>query len=297
MGALFIPFLQAITTIAMFRKLMKATAWFLGAIILLTATVYLVAWKSPAYYRAANCGSSIHIIPFSKYGSIADHPRPLILESKNVVVFGATHTRDPKDPQMAEIEFKWKKLRPTVALVEGRLDFLLPGFMDPVKNLGEGGKVKALAKKAGVPLYNWDLPKEELAKQLGNSFSAEQIALAQILSPYFSQLRFGKPASPDAFIKEYLSRAHYVNAADKFKTVADLDREWKRQFPNGPDWRDVSDETTLPGYLDSYLAAVNDLRNKQLICAISQLIAKGERVFVICGSSHAACISPAMIGF
>lgn len=278
----------------MFRKLMKATAWFLGVIVLIMGTIYLVAWKSPDYYPAAACGGSINIIPFSKYGTIADHPRPLILENKNVVVFGATHTRDPKDPQIAEIEFKWKKLEPTVALVEGRLDFLLPGFMDPVKNLGEGGKVKALAKKSGIPLYNWDLSKEDLAKQLRNNFSAEQIAMAQILSPYFSNMRFGKPASPDQFIQEYLHRAKYVNAEEKFKTPADLDREWKKQFASGPDWRDVADETTLPGYLDSYMAVVNDLRNKQLVCAIRQLIAKGERVFVICGSSHAACIKPAL---
>jgi hypothetical protein len=278
----------------MFRKLLKVTAWLLAAIALTIGTIYLVAWKSPDYYRPAACNGTINIIPFSKYGTIADHARPLILENKNVVVFGATHTRDPRDPQIAEIEFTWKKLDPTVALVEGRLDFLLPGFMDPVKNLGEGGKVKALAKKSGVPLYNWDLSKEDLAKQLGDSFSAEQIAMAQILSPYFSNMRFGKPASPDAFIKQYLHRAKYVNAEEKFKTAADLDREWKKQFPNGPDWRDVSDETTLPGYLDTYMAVVNDLRNKQLVCAIRQLTSKGERVFVICGSSHAACIRPAL---
>jgi hypothetical protein len=278
----------------MFRKIIKVAAWFLGGVVLIMGTIYLVAWKSPEYYPAANCSNSITIIPFSKYGTIADHPRPLILENKNVVVFGATHTRDPKDPQIAEIEFKWKNLDPTVALVEGRLDFLLPGFMDPVKNLGEGGKVKALANKSGIPLYNWDLSKEELAKQLRNSFSAEQIALAQILFPYFSNLRFGKPASPDEFIKEFLHRAKYVNMEQKFKTAADVDAEWKKQFPNGPDWRNVSDETTLPGYLDSYMAAVNDLRNKQLVCAIRQLTAKGERVFVICGSSHAACIKPAL---
>ncbi|MGB8192043.1 MAG: hypothetical protein WCF67_08995 [Chitinophagaceae bacterium] len=277
----------------MFKKIMKVTAWCLGVVLLLMGTVYLVAWKSPAYYPAADC-TVINIIPFSRYGSIADHPRPMILENKNFVVFGASHTRDPKDPQIEEIAAKWNKLKPTIALVEGRLDFLLPVFMNPVKNLGEGGKVKALANKAGVPVYNWDLSKEELAKQLRASFTAEQIALAQILSPYFGQQRFGRPASPEDYIKEYLSRAKYVNLESKFSTPADVDREWKKVFPQGPDWRTVSDEHSMPGYLDSYLAAINDVRNKRLVCAIQQLIAKGERVFVVCGSSHAACIKPAL---
>ncbi|HYC28658.1 MAG TPA: hypothetical protein VEB42_07575, partial [Chitinophagaceae bacterium] len=136
------------------KKILKALAWLTGIVILLAGVVYLVAWKSPAYYKTANCTSS-NIVPFSRYDSISDHPRPLILENKNFVVFGASHTRDPKDPQVSEIEFKWKQLKPTIALVEGRLDFLLPGFMDPVKNLGEGGKVKALAGKDDVPVYNW----------------------------------------------------------------------------------------------------------------------------------------------
>ncbi|HEY0677150.1 MAG TPA: hypothetical protein VGD17_02645 [Chitinophagaceae bacterium] len=277
----------------MLKKIFKITAWFLGVIVLLLGVIYLVAWKSPSYFPVAEC-SNPAIVPFSKYDAISDHPRPLILEKNNLVVFGATHTRDPKDPQIAEIDFKWKKLNPTIALVEGRLDFLLPGFMDPVKTLGEGGKVKALANKTGVPLYNWDLSKEELAKKLSATFSAEQIALAQILSPYFSSLRFGKPASPDKYIEEYLGRAKYVGLHEQFRSAADVDKAWKKHFPEGPDWRNVSDEYEMPGYLSNYLAAINDLRNKQLVCAIRELLSKGERVFVICGSSHAACIQPAV---
>ena len=275
------------------KKIAKAFAWLLGVVILLAGVVYLVAWKSPEYYKAADCTAG-NIVPFSKYDSISDHPRPLIMENKNYVVFGASHTRDPKDPQIAEIEFKWKQLKPTIALVEGRLDFLLPGFMDPVKNLGEGGKVKSLAGKAGVPVYNWDLSKEELAARLKQKFTPEQIALAQILMPYFSNMRFGKPSSPEKFLEEFLHRAKYVDMQDKIRTAADVDREWKKIFTAGPDWRVVSDEHALPGYLNDYMAATNDVRNQQLVCAIQQLVSKGERVFVICGSSHAACIQPAI---
>jgi hypothetical protein len=278
----------------MLRKLARVTVLLLSFLVVIMAIIYLVAWKSPDYYKTGDACSTVTIIPFSQYGTIADHARPMILEKRNVVVFGATHTRDPKDPQIAQIEAQWAQLKPTIALVEGRLDFLLPGFMDPVKNLGEGGKVKELAGKSRIPIYNWDLSKEELAKQLRDSFSKEQIALAQILSPYFSQVRFGKPASPENFITEYLKRAKYVGLEEKIKTPEDVDREWKKIFPAGPDWRDVSDEHGMPGYLDKYLAAINDVRNRQLVCAIRQLVAKGEKVFVICGSSHAACIAPGL---
>lgn len=276
------------------KKVLKVSAWVLVIVIALLGTVFMIAWKSPKYYTLTNAAvKSDSITPFANYHLIADHPRPYIIEGKNYVIIGATHTRDPLHAEIKTIEAKWKTLNPTIALVEGRLGFLLPGVMDPVKELGEGGKVAALAKDKGIPLYNWDLSKETLAAQLQEKFSPEQIALYQILNPYFSQLRFGKPASPETAIEEYLPRAKYVRQEANFKTTADVDRVWKTHFPNGPDWRVTSDETTLPGYLNDIMATTNDLRNRQLVAVVKELTTRQERVFLISGSSHAACVAPA----
>ena len=273
------------------KKLLKLTAWVAGIVVVALGFTFLIAWKSPEYYTLKQNHQPYPYTPFKNYNS--EHPRPLIVEGRNVVVFGAEHTRNPKHREIAKIEEKWNAFKPTVALVEGRLGFLLPGVMDPVENLGEGGKVKELAHRDDVPLYNWDLSKEELARQMQATFSREQIAIAQILNPYFSQLRHGKPSSPESFIEEYLKRAAYVDLQDSIKTAQDVDRIWKKYFP-GKDWRDVTDEYGLPGYLGEMMTVGNDLRNQQLVAAIKELTAKGERVFVICGSSHAACVAPAL---
>lgn len=276
------------------KKALKVAGWLLVILIVLLGTVSVVAWKSPEYYTLHKVPAQADsITSFASYHLIADHPRPYILEGKNFVIIGATHTRDPQHHEIATIESKWKTLNPTVALVEGRLGFLLPGIMNPVKELGEGGKVAELAKENGVALYNWDLSKEVLAEQLKAKFSAEQIALYQVLTPYFSKLRFGKPASPEKAIEEFLHRAQYVQQEDNFKTPADLDRIWKKYFPAGPDWRGTSDEITLPGYLNDIMAYTNDLRNRQLVAVVKELTSKQERVFLISGSSHAACVAPA----
>ncbi|MNY57823.1 hypothetical protein D3C86_1940850 [compost metagenome] len=79
---------------------------------------------------------------------------------------------------------------------------------------------------------------------------------------------------------------------DSIKSVQDIDKVWKKYFST-IDWRNVSDETTLPGYLNDMLAVTNDLRNQQLISVVNELVSKGERVFLICGSSHAYCVGPA----
>ena len=276
------------------KKALKVAGWLLVIIIVLLGTVFIVAWKSPKYYTLNKViVSRDSITPFASYHLIAGHPRPYIIEGKNFVIMGAQHTRDPQHPEIATIESKWKSLNPTVALVEGRLGFLMPGVMDPVKELGEGGKVAELAKESGVPLYNWDLSKDVLAEQLKTKFNAEQIALYQILNPYFSKLRFGKPGSPEKAIEEYLHRAQFVQQEDNIKTPADIDRIWKKYFPAGPDWRETSDETDLPGYLADIMAYTNDLRNRQLVAVVKELTSKQERVFLISGSSHAACVAPA----
>lgn len=276
----------------------KALYYTVGGLIFMAGTVFLVAWKSPPYYIVRGPVEVRYdaIVPFADYGSIIDHDRPMILRHEGLTVFGAEHTRDPDDPQIELIEAEWKALRPTVALVEGRLDFLLPGLMDPVRNLGEGGKVRELAGSDGVDIYNWDLSKEELAVQMMKTFEPDQVALAQILNPYVGNRRFGRPESPEAYVEEYLHRAEFVGREEAFRSVEDVERAWERYFPSGPDWRDVSDEHGLPGFLAEMMPVTNDLRNRQLLAAVTELRSKGERVFVIAGSSHAACLAPALTG-
>jgi len=276
------------------KKIRNIFLGIVGLALVVMGLIYLVAWKSPAYYelKKSTRPPSVYI-PFALY--TGEHARPFVIRTDRAVIFGAEHTRDPKHPQLQLMEKTWLDVQPTVALVEGRLGFLLPGLMDPVENLGEGGLVKKLASRSGIPVYNWDLSKEVLAAQLERQFTAEQIALDLVLKPYFSQLRFGKPADPGAFLKTYFKRAAYVGLQDSIKNVADLDRAWKKYFPK-LDWRDVSDETTLPGFLNEMMIASNDLRNQQLIAVVEELTARGEKVFLVCGSSHAWCVAPAFGG-
>lgn len=275
----------------MLKRLIKILLWITGILLLLCAVVFFISWKSPKYYvTSAVYDPANPLVSFQDYTT--EHTHPYIIRGEGFILFGGSHTRDPQSPEIAQISEEWEKLRPTVALVEGHLGFLLPPLMDPVKNLGEGGKVKELAERDGIPIYNWDLSKEALAERLKGRFIPEQIALAQILNPYFSNLRFGRPDSPEKFIEEYLKRAAYVGQEENFKTPADVERIWEKYFPEGPDWQEVSDEYGLPGYIGEMAAATNDFRNQQLVTVVKDLLTKGERVFAIMGSSHAVCIAP-----
>ena len=87
-------------------------------------------------------------------------------------------------------------------------------------------------------------------------------------------------------------RINRLPGIDEPFTIDDIDDAWTREFPDGPDWRDVSDQYGLPGFLGEI--DFNQPRDVHLVACVADLVNAGERVFVIAGSSHAVKIEPAL---
>jgi hypothetical protein len=275
-------------------------------IFLLLFFLYLfscgVIWYSPSYYK--NYGKidlPVPIMTHEEYLAVINtHPRPCIVqyetsEGGGVLIFGATHTQNPDDPQIESIKRYWNNFRPTVALCEGRLGFLISWFSDPVKNYGESGLVYHLAKKNDVEVYTWEPPRELEISAMLEEFPKEHVALFYVLRPYFSNLRFGKPDNPDKFVEEFRKkRTRYKGLENTLKSIATIDSIWQVDFKGLKDWRDTSDEYGLPGYLKDISAKSNLFRDEHFIRTIIDLVKKGERVFAVSGSSHAVKLDPAL---
>lgn len=230
---------------------------------------------------------------------ISTHLRPYIVEitavnQGAVIIYGAEHTRDPLDPQIEDIQTRWDNFQPTVALVESQLGILFPVLMDPVETFSEAGALYALARRDDVVTYSWEPPLEvEMAALLAQPFTQEQIALYVILTPYFSNRRFGLPDDPEGMVREAVrKRSDWPGIEDVFADVEAVDAAWQTYFPDGPEWRDVSDEFGLPGFLaeiDGNLA-----RDDHFIRVVIDLVEQGERVFAVAGSSHAVKLDEAL---
>jgi hypothetical protein len=275
------------------RIALRSLVVVLAVAAVLTLLTFTYFWRSPGYYLDVGAAPDEAAV-ISKRDYRLGHPQPYVYETGDVVVYGSLHTRDPQHPQLGDIESRWRRFAPTVALVEGRLGFLMPGLMDPVEEHGEMGWVYALAKADDVPTYSWELPWDSAATTLAGRYPPERVALYFVLRPYFGTLRHGRPESPESFLEEYLHRASIPALAGTIEDVEDVDRLWRRDFPGERDWRDVSDEGPLVGYLNDIGYASEDLRNQHLVRVIHALRARGERVFVVCGSSHAVLIEPAI---
>jgi len=258
-------------------------------------------WRSPPYYTEyGTIDLPVPILTTEQYKEVSDkHARPYVVQlataSGALVLYGASHTKDPNDHQIGDLRQRWAEFRPSVALVEGRLGFLVEGFSDPVRKFGERGLVFAMARKQGVKVYTWEPQIEREVAQVLQWHAKERVALFYILRPYFSNLRHGRPTDPDGVVEGYRrKRTRWPGLENTFGSVAEVDAIWQRDFNGVKDWRDTSDEYGLPGYLNDVWKTSNAARDEHFARVIIDLVRKNERVFAVCGSSHAVKLEPAL---
>lgn len=278
---------------------MKLAMWIGAGVVLLVGLLAVSIWRSPPFYTDFISTEPVApIMTMAEYGEVFEtHARPYVVNIESskgaVLVYGSRHTKDPDDPQIADIGKRWQAFEPSVALVEGRLGFFIPVIMNPVRRFAEMGALNALARSDGIPVYSWEPPRElEIASVL-EDFPPEQVALSYVLRPYFGNLRFGRPDDPDAFVEEYRQkRTKYPGLEGTLESIGEIDSVWQRDFAGLPDWRDTSDEYGLPGYLAEIATSL--FRDEHLVNVIIDLVDRGERVFVVAGESHSVKVERAL---
>jgi hypothetical protein len=284
------------------RKLVRRVVFGLLVLLALLGAVAALSWRSPAFYPAAALPPAPAApLTAEQYAAVhEDFVRPYVVRCERatggaVLLYGATHTKDPGDPQIADLRRRWAEFRPTVALVEGRPGAPLAALADPVARFGEGGAVLALARRDGLRFWTWEPTREaEVAAQL-ERFPAERVALFYVLRPYVSDLRHGKPADPEAAVEPYRrERTALPGLAGTLPSMAAIDAVWRRDFAGLPDWRDTSDADGWPGYLAALADRANAYRDEHFARVVAALAGRGERVFASAGSSHAVTLEPAV---
>jgi hypothetical protein len=268
-------------------------------IVAIAAIAYFaleIGYRSPPLKDTGDVmAPSIAPMTLAEYTEVAGgHERPYILRyessSTAVLLFGAEHTRNPSDKQLERLRRLFTAFRPDVVLVEGRPGGPFAGLSDPVVQFGESGFAYALARKGGLPCYSWEVSREAEARLLLKEFPRPAVAIYLTLRPYFSAMRFGKPSSPELAVEESLDRTAKLIGNGAFSDIAALDRAWELEFPNGPNWRDVSDQYGLPGILERFAQSSNLIRDMHLAKLIIQLADSDMRVLAVMGSAHAVKI-------
>jgi hypothetical protein len=133
---------------------------------------------------ATGQNSEQSILSYKQYGAI-EHQNPYVLEFKagsgRLLFYGAEHTVDPKNPEVADIENRWGAFQPTVAYNEGRNPPTFEDVGGAVQTYGEAGLVRFLAGRDQVPVATFESPFDEEIAYLLKTYTRQQLKVFYVL--------------------------------------------------------------------------------------------------------------------
>ena len=209
----------------------------------------------------------------------ADDPGGVLL------YYGARHSRDRDDPQVADIIEHWQAFGPTVALCEGRQSRHWYGFLvEPFAGLPEPTLVHKLARADDVPLVSLEPEYADEVRTLLRRFEPDEVALYFVLRGYTSEA--GGVADEGLALDVIAERLDVDGLRDTLPDLATVDAVWSRVAPpDAGDWRTRTSEPR-----DGRLAEISDAsrtaRGEHMARALLDLVDQGERVFAVVGSGH-----------
>ena len=279
--------------------------------LILFAAVFIAAlcirpyfWtRAQAYSPKSAAQPAVPVMTMAEYGNfVSQHPRPYVLKytkgSNQLILFGISHhVNDPENADIVELDRLIKAFEPTDCLIEGKLGIWIAGYEGIVKQFGESGAVAWHARQRGTPLHTLDLPLELEVERVVKQHAPEHVAMFYVLRPYFGARRHGPIEDPEAMIAEPLrKRTKFACLKGAVTSVEDIDRIWKRDFTEYPDWRDCADNSGWPGVLNEVGATANLVRNEHWLDVFNEMMSESEnaRIFAVAGCSHAFRIQRAL---
>ena len=252
---------------------------------------------------ATGQNSEQSILSYNQYSAI-EHRNPYVLEFKTdsgaLLFFGAEHTVDPQNPQIADIEKRWAVFKATVAYNEGGNPPTFNDLREAVRAYGEAGLVRFLAGRDQVPVGTFEPPFDEEVAYLLKTYTPQQLKVFYALRQVTEERSREAPSSVDDRINSWLSR--YLPAQglrNPPNNVNELDAACKKLFPELTDWHQVPEEWFGPrksGHYTNKLAGDSgDFRNRYIFRLLVNRVKRGDRVFAVIGSSHVVVLEPALI--
>ncbi|HZX27602.1 MAG TPA: hypothetical protein VFF16_11055 [Telluria sp.] len=231
---------------------------------------------------------------------------PWTIDLPGLAYLGAQHSNDPADPQFAALDAAWERQRPTIAFYEGP-DRPLPDARDEaIRQSGESGYVRFLARRSHVPVATLEpTPRDELA-YVSARFPADQVTLFYVLREA-SRLRETMRLPPGqiaARIDAMLAKAAKLGLEGlAVKSSADVQPLYARYWNAPANWWDAPaawfdpakpSSSTGGVFTNEINAASSRFRDVHMLGKLSEAARRGERVFAVVGRNHVAAQAAAL---
>lgn len=249
---------------------------------------------------AAACASADRgLMSFKEYAT-RPHTFPQILQLQGrsgvLLYYGAAHTNDPANPQVADIQRAWQAFRPTFAFNEGGAPPALETVEETVGRYGEAALVRWLARRDAIPVATFEPSRADTVAALAARFTPEQIKVANVLRTLSQDSRRAEPYQLSAIDAEItrvltiLSRTRGLEATPT--TAGEFAMAATRLAPTGSDWRRPPAEwfdpvpDPSPTWLNAFARAESHFRDEVIMEKLTQKVRDGERVFAVAGGTH-----------
>ncbi len=242
------------------------------------------------------------LLPWDQYtGSPEKEPYVLELGSGKggLLYYGAYHTIDLENSEIAEIEEKWTAFRPTLALSEGSLWPLEKTREEAISKHGEQGLLRYLANRDLVSIECIDPPLLLQARHLRNFFSAGEIKLYLILRQARVNRMLGGNSDIDTYVRELIPVLEFYRTF-RFppRRMYDVESMIRETYPELENWRRIGDEYFFNKEKGKFLPQIHRqltaYRDQHMIGTLIKNVRKGNKVFAVVGRRHVITQEPVL---
>lgn len=243
-------------------------------------------------------------LTYREYARIK-HPVPYVLQlsvgEHRLLYFGAAHTHDPADPEIADIRKRWHELGPDLAFNEGGNPPVLNDADTAVRELGEAGLVRHLAALDRIPVRSLEpAAEEEVALLRQRGVVAEEICVFYVTRQVSELPRRDVAAADD--LAERISRDlhRHPALASCPRSVEALLPLVERLLPSETRWPEVPPRWFDPvpqsteRFTNRISRQLSELRDAHMVETLTHALVDHQRVFAVVGASHVVVQEPAL---
>jgi hypothetical protein len=261
----------------------------------------------PAADALATCSEKI--VAYADWPKVKDPLFSLELSGKTggrLYYFGAEHLTDPAHAQFEAIERAWNALKPTVAYYEGANRPIAETRDETIRQAGESGFVRFLAKRDGVPFVSLEPSPAAEAAYVMRKFPAEQVLLFYVLreTARLRERRKLPEAELKAAVAQLLERVAKMKGFEgAFADVAGLEAAYRKYWTSPANWWEAPQAWFAPGKSSQATGGIftNDIntmsseyRDLHMYKSLAGATLEGKRVFAVVGRNHVPMQSPAL---
>lgn len=240
------------------------------------------------------------IMSFEEYAGV-QHDTPYVLHMTEgdleLIYYGARHSFDPADPMFDDMESRFAAMRPTIAFNEGGNPPSLSDRDAAIRNHGDPGFLRYLAKKYGVEARNLDLPDEEASRILTSTYTKPQVLLFYVVRQLGTYNNLPERPDIDAYLDDCIRNfgiSLKMPEASLEIVEAEFDRTFGGPFVPETIGRDYSDPVRTEHLMQRISRDSSIARDEHMVNQLLEALHRDRRVFAIMGASHVVMQEPAL---